>query len=269
MCAGPRAGSSRSRRPPCTACCGTIPPKPLPKLQPLLRKILVQLVHKIRQEGLLLPEALIRHYHLVLQSASLVILIGPSGMGKSWLGYFNPLEGRYFDTPASLFLCEVAAEFQAARRENWAPRAYHLILDEMNLARVEHYFSPLLSATEVRRRGEAATLDLSDGSQLPLSPNLKLIGTLNLDETTHLLVDCPYAALLLRQVLAHVLSFAFRTLVDIRSYVQAAERYGLTWQTALDEQIQQKILACLRSASPRRSGGAGGRPGPAQSGRLS
>ena len=281
-----------------------LPVLELPRTQVSPRKKLEQMVQKIRKEGLLLAPALIRRYHLALESASLVILTGPSGLGKSWLaqayarhagahscllavsphwnqpedwlGYFNPLQQTYFDSPASRFLREAAAEALQARRENRPARPYHLILDEMNLARVEHYFAPLLSATEVRRRGESAVLDLSDGSTLPLSSNLKLIGTINLDESTHLLADkifdraqvllleasrddlalllegAPYQTLLieLRDCLEPLLSFAFRTLTDIQAYVTAAEALGIDWQTALDEQIQQKILARLRSANP-------------------
>lgn len=62
--------------------------------------------------------------------------------GKGILGYLNPITNQYV-TPAFLRL------LLEAHREKDKP--YFAILDEMNLARVEHYFSDLLSATESRR----------------------------------------------------------------------------------------------------------------------
>ena len=64
-------------------------------------------------------------------------------------------------------------------------------MDEMNLARVEHYFSDFLSHME---SGERLTLhsesfkvggiELKDG-QIPMPANLFVTGTVNVDETTH------------------------------------------------------------------------------------
>ncbi len=58
----------------------------------------------------------------------------------------------------------------------------------MNLAVVEHYFADFLSAWE---SGEAITLhdqpELAEDvpTRLPVPPNLMVIGTVNIDETTH------------------------------------------------------------------------------------
>src|ERR1700730_10191489 len=86
-----------------------------------------------------------------------------------------------------------------------------MLLDEMNLARVEHYFSDWLSCTESRREIEDGTiiqhpvalhrsekpmearLFESDGSftNVPVPPSLELptnlvvTGTVNVDETTY------------------------------------------------------------------------------------
>ena len=67
-----------------------------------------------------------------------------------------------------------------------------MILDEMNLARVEHYFSRFLSAMEVRSREGIARLDLAPGHTVELTPNLKFVGTVNIDETTHGFADKVY-----------------------------------------------------------------------------
>ena len=71
-----------------------------------------------------------------------------------------------------------------------------VLLDEMNLARVEYYFSDFLSKLETRR-SQATYLDLDVGS-LPLPPQERrlaipqqflFVGTMNEDETTQSLSD--------------------------------------------------------------------------------
>lgn len=63
-------------------------------------------------------------------------------------------------------------------------RPYHIVLDEMNLARIEYYFAKFLSAMEVRARQEVAAIDLGAQKQIYLYRNLFFIGTINVDETT-------------------------------------------------------------------------------------
>ena len=98
------------------------------------------------------------------------------------LGYVNLLtpgpegKGRFVSTPFLDFAR------RAAQPEN-AHRAYFLCLDEMNLARIEHYFAEVLSAMETPTR----ELLLPDSRALRLPANLFLTGTLNLDESTHTL----------------------------------------------------------------------------------
>lgn len=78
---------------------------------------------------------------------------------------------------------------------------FFLLLDEMNLAHVEHYFADFLSVLESGRRENGFTLEeirlhafdtpVADGAggtippALALPPNLYIIGTVNVDETTH------------------------------------------------------------------------------------
>jgi len=74
-----------------------------------------------------------------------------------------------------------------------SPRPFFLIFDEMNLARVEHYFSDLLSAME---SGEPIYLhdddDLAADDESPIArriavaPNVFVTGTVNVDETTYM-----------------------------------------------------------------------------------
>ena len=63
---------------------------------------------------------------------------------KVW-GYYNPLTGRFYPTDALVVLLNAFRDF-AEHGEDAGN--YFLVLDEMNLARVEYYFSDLLSLME-------------------------------------------------------------------------------------------------------------------------
>ncbi len=115
---------------------------------------------------------------------------------RGLLGYHNPLTGDYAATPFLRLLLRAHEEEQAARAEDRPPRPFFVVLDEMNLARVEHYFSDFLSAME---SGES--LELHDDERiargetdeatpvprrLPIPANIFFTGTVNVDETTYL-----------------------------------------------------------------------------------
>ncbi|MBV9848973.1 MAG: AAA family ATPase [Armatimonadetes bacterium] len=158
-------------------------------------------------QGFVFPPSLLRSYYIALKTKPFAILSGVSGTGKTklaelfaealtghqpaqfrlipvrpdWadstplLGYQNVLANRYVTAP---FL-DLARE--AARPEN-RQRAYFVCLDEMNLARVEHYLAEYLSALESRTKRVA----LHEGApDFVLSPNFFVTGTVNVDETTH------------------------------------------------------------------------------------
>jgi 5-methylcytosine-specific restriction enzyme B len=100
------------------------------------------------------------------------------------LGYVSPLKDDSYTRTAFLdFLLRAQAD---------SNRLYVLILDEMNLSHPEQYFAPILSAMEtgdlVRLHAEE---DGFDGvpAAIPYPPNLAIIGTINMDETTHGLSD--------------------------------------------------------------------------------
>ena len=123
----------------------------------------------LAKKGLLYSQTQLRDFLALLRTRDLVVLAGDSGSGKTSLiksvaeviggvcevipvkpnwtgpedlvGYFNPMERCYQPT---LFLLAL----QSAARN---PRVPHFIcLDEMNLARVEHYFADFLSLLEDR-----------------------------------------------------------------------------------------------------------------------
>jgi MoxR-like ATPase len=107
-------------------------------------------------------------------------------------------------------------------------RLFVLVLDEMNLAHVERYFADVLSGME---SGEAILPNLTRGSGsywypaaggptlIPLPPNLFVIGTVNVDETTYQFSP---------KVLDRSFSFEFRVATDelngsLRRLVPVAE----------------------------------------------
>jgi energy-coupling factor transporter ATP-binding protein EcfA2 len=110
---------------------------------------------------------------------------------KSLLGYYNPLTQTYEPTDFLRFLLRAERNY---RSEN--PLAWFVILDEMNLAHVEYYFADLLSVLESGRDEAGWTReplrlsypDEAEGDlpprELYLPPNLYIVGTVNVDETT-------------------------------------------------------------------------------------
>ena len=135
--------------------------------------------------------AIVRHYAR-LYSAALgldvahhlaVVAVSPDWRDPAGLlGYFNPLhEDPTFQVEPALELV-----LRAARDPS---RPYFLLLDEMNLARVERYFAPFLSSMET---GEPLVLHPGDERldekvppRVPWPTNLFIAGTVNMDETTH------------------------------------------------------------------------------------
>ena len=111
-----------------------------------------------------------------------VIPVRPDWMDATPLfGYYSVYERRYIKPE---FL-----EFLLSALDN--PRRPHFVLlDEMNLARVEYYLSDYLSAVE---SGKKVRLHDEEGLDVPkeirIPPNLYMIGTINVDETTHSISD--------------------------------------------------------------------------------
>lgn len=258
------------------------------------------IAQRIRAKGLRLSDRLIRRYHGSLRSRGFVILAGNSGSGKTWLtqayaeaigaayklvpvapnwtsnedllGYLNPLHGgKYHDTIFSAFLREASDELRLAERQNRKPRHFHVVLDEMNLARVEYYFAKFLSEMEVRSRDGVARVELAPGDHVLLGSNLFFVGTVNIDETTHGFADKVYDRAQVIELGAHrddivahigdgeyaddlvsvwdavnsVKPFSFRVIDEIKSYIHLQQQLECDWTDALDEQILQKILPKL------------------------
>lgn len=124
---------------------------------------------------------------------SCVSSVEPSWRDKTdFLGYFNELTKKYNETRA---LGEI---YKAA----YDDKVHTIILDEMNLARVEYYFADLLSILEMPRR-EEWLVDIVSSSwpkdpkklekgKLRLPGNLWYIGTINNDDSTFMVTDKVY-----------------------------------------------------------------------------
>jgi 5-methylcytosine-specific restriction protein B len=115
---------------------------------------------------------------------------------RGLLGYFNPNTRDYQSTAFLRLLLRAAEEADNARRSKRPAVPHFVILDEMNLARVEHYFSDFLSALESGEPLELHDNELVEeggsgtGEAVPrrlvIPPNLYFTGTVNVDETTYM-----------------------------------------------------------------------------------
>lgn len=175
----------------------------------------------LNEKGLVFPERTINAFHTSLKVqdiSALVILAGISGTGKSELpqayaefsgvplvmlpvqprwdspqdlqGFYNYIEKKYKPTELMHYL------YQHQRDSKLQGRMVMVLLDEMNLARVEYYFSDFLSKLETRRNKptyldlEAGSLKLQEGQKKVRIPEEFLfVGTMNEDETTQSLSD--------------------------------------------------------------------------------
>jgi hypothetical protein len=173
------------------------------------------------EQGFVVTAGALANFYLALLVSPLVIMTGISGTGKSKLPrLFAELTGSSFasvpvkpqwDDNSDLFgytsnlnqgifvKGEVTSVLQAAAVAPTKPS--FVLLDEMNLAAVEHYFSDFLSVIETRRRSggtivtDALPIDLPQaviGQEDPyrvlralyLPHNVRIVGTANMDETT-------------------------------------------------------------------------------------
>jgi len=150
------------------------------------------------------------------------------------LGFVNPLRGdSYVRTRFLDFLIAAAGDLASP---------YVAVFDEMNLSHPEQYMAPLLSAMET---GDAIQLhaegDYFDGipATLAYPNNLVLIGTVNMDETTHGLSD---------KVLDRAFVLEFWD-IDLADYPRWGKR-GIP--PALEERARDVMIALMQALSPAR-----------------
>lgn len=208
-------------------------------------KALQQFKVALDASGYMFSERTIKAFHTGLLCGGvspLVVLSGISGTGKSLLpelyakafnmdflpvavqprwdgpqdvfGFYNHMEGRFKATELSRLLWQFdiynnpAAEKMYGRDPSQLPMSL-VLLDEMNLARVEYYFSELLSKLEIRNRvfnpsdadaRRPAEIELEYGAssvagasashndrRLFVWHNILFVGTMNEDESTQTL----------------------------------------------------------------------------------
>ena len=177
----------------------------------------------VKNDGMLYDEADLVNFHVAMKSSNLVILSGMSGTGKSrlvrlyakalghndessrklkvvpvkpsWtddsdlLGYLDTTNMVY--RPADTGIVDVLSH--AAKN----PDDINIIcLDEMNLSRVEHYFSQFLSVLEGNENEkvirlynpniESRVYNANDyPAEIKLGKNIIFVGTVNVDESTY------------------------------------------------------------------------------------
>lgn len=163
---------------------------------------------------------MIRLFISALASTKLVILQGISGTGKtslayawgkflkhdscvasvqpSWrdrselFGYFNEFTKKFNET-------DILKELYEA---GYTDDIHTVILDEMNISRVEYYFAEMLSILEMPNQDEWIVEVVSSGwpsdpkhlknGKLKIPPNCWYIGTINNDDSTFMVTDKVY-----------------------------------------------------------------------------
>jgi len=223
-------------------------------------KSLSEILAAIADSGYIYSEELIINLHNclnALQDKHFLILTGISGTGKTkfaqiyvnalygnrgdihnpflniipvqpqWsdrtglLGYYNPLTEKYHKP---LFLEHLLRAIKDPAHQ------YFVCLDEMNLAVVEHYFADILSAMESKHKLQLHTSETSiDGvpSFIELPTNFFIIGTVNVDETTHSFST---------KVLDRAYTIEFNE-VDLDAYLEAYKKTVLTENHPFIEEI--------------------------------
>ena len=181
---------------------------------------------KMEQSGFHFNKRLLYAFHTALKNnewSPLTVLAGVSGTGKSelsrlyctygglnyhmvsvesnWdspeslLGFYNSLDNKFEAQPLTHFLAHCSA--MKDPKSGFTDEVNLVLLDEMNLAHVELYFSEFLSKFEQRRGTTSKNLPklrlkLASGVppyEIPISRNVLWAGTMNQDETTKALSD--------------------------------------------------------------------------------
>jgi hypothetical protein len=174
-----------------------------------------QIIQFVKSKGFIFEPWQVAAYITALKTKPFVILAGVSGTGKSKLpaliaeatggiSKLIPVRPDWTDSSDILGYCDLPGKFRPGQlleiiREAHENKNTHYvcIIDEMNLARVEHYLAEILSRIEDRREAPSGgfesrpilTQKLADKDKFweeyVLPPNLAIVGTVNMDESAH------------------------------------------------------------------------------------
>jgi 5-methylcytosine-specific restriction protein B len=173
------------------------------------------LIDHIASQGYIFEPWQIATYVTALRTKPFVILAGVSGTGKSKLPaliseatggncHLIPVRPDWTDSSDVLGYCDLQGQFKPGSMLSIVREAannpdshFVCIMDEMNLARVEHYFAEVLSQVENRQAdstgkffsGPLICQDLreedEEWGQQVLPPNLAIVSTVNMDESAY------------------------------------------------------------------------------------
>lgn len=173
-----------------------------------------------RQMNLYYTPEIIRRFVAGMAASKLLILEGISGTGKTSLPYSF---SRYMENPATIvsvqpsyrdrteilgYFNEFSKKFneteflRALYEANYRPDPTLIVLDEMNLARIEYYFAEMLSVLEMPSQDEWV-LDLVptawdgdpeklDAGKIRVCASTWFVGTANNDDSTFTITDKVY-----------------------------------------------------------------------------
>ena len=163
---------------------------------------------------------IVRRFVAGMASSHIMILEGISGTGKTSLPYSF---SRYLANPATIvsvqpnfrdrtellgYFNEFSKRFneteflRALYEANYRDEPCLIVLDEMNLARIEYYFAEMLSVLEMPSKDEwivdlvptgwqGDPVKLIDG-KIRINPNIWFVGTANNDDSTFTITDKVY-----------------------------------------------------------------------------
>ena len=213
------------------------------------------------------PE-IVRRFVAGMASSKLLILEGISGTGKTSLPYSF---SRYMNNPATIvsvqpsfrdrtellgYFNEFSKRFneteflRALYEANYRPDPTLIVLDEMNLARIEYYFAEMLSVLEMPSKDEWV-LDLvptawqgdperlQDG-KLPVSDTTWFIGTANNDDSTFTITDKVYDRAM--PIELNDRADAFECELHPQCFITAEHLQALFEQAKLDHPISEEML---------------------------
>ena len=184
-------------------------------------EFLLQFRENTKQKGLYYSDSDLVNFHISMKTDGMVILSGLSGTGKSKLvtEYATALKANIRFVPVRPFWADDSDLLGYADTVNNIYRPgdsglidtlidaqdndkslFIVVFDEMNLARVEHYFSQFLSVLEMDSGDRMLTLynqqlesRLYNSEKYPsnirISDNVLFVGTVNTDESTYQFSD--------------------------------------------------------------------------------